>query len=281
MKETVNKIELQEEFAPFLSPREQERVRQKYEDRPFTDLMADLQSNVGDAVLFVMDKYNPLLNKIYTKFKEFARMKTKKFGDYRTVMDLQEWKNDVFLYLSGAGITQPFYEPFMTRLKGKDDLTLWKHFTLVLGFYLKNYFRKLITNQMKELPKGTVTMERPGVIAQASMAVEPPKKIIKTDLPTENDALQSIFEKYLVLLKIYADNHSRPGKTMYKVVILRVKGKTAYEIADIIGITPSGVWKSLSRAKNKWLKFLNAHKTTGILPKKLEKKVYYETPIKK
>lgn len=277
MKETV-KIELQEEFAPFLSPREQERIHQKYEGRPFIDLMADLQSNVGDAVLFIMDKYDPLLNKIYTKFKEFAKMKTKQFGDYRTIIDLQEWKNEVFLYLSGAGLNQPFYEPFMARLEGKDDQTLWKHFTIVLGFYLKNYFRKLVTTQMKGLPKGAITMERPGVTAQASMAAYIPKKPVKTDLPTENEALQFLFEKYQLLLKDYAEKYTRAGKTMYRAVSLRAKGKTAYEIADILGISPSGVWKSLARAKEKWLKFLNAHKT-GVTPKKLEKKVSDETPI--
>jgi len=266
------KLEEKIEYAPFLAPYEQSRVRSKYEKVPFTQLLEDLKNNTNDAILFIMDKYDPLLNSIYTVYKMKTASQTAGYnGDFSSLLSVEDWKNEAYLYLSGAGTSRPFFPKFVPQMQEPTEEYMWKSFSMYLKHYLTSYFYKILRHQSTQAPSGMTTLNKPSAPDIAYSDVHP-EEDEKREIPTDNEILKQLFEKYLFLLKNYTQKHGRWGKLMYQAIMLRTTGKSFHEIKEITGKTYNAVYKAVSRAKEKWLKFLNAHKSSGKAPEQLEKK---------
>lgn len=276
--EIQNKLEEKMiEYSPFLASYEQNRVRNKYQNSSFQEIFDDIKVNNNDAILFIMDKYDPLLNSIYTKYKMSPAGK----GEYSGSLSVNDWKNEVYLYLSGAGNNRPFYDKFSARLNDAPDDYKWKSFGYYLKHYLANYFNKLINQQNKQIGKETATLNKAvpnssgNFITHKIDQITSPKYAadeIAKEKPLSNDTLNLLLDKFMLLLKDYADKNMAKGRIMYKTLSLRTSGKTPQEIADLTKIPIATVYKSVLRGRRKWLKFVAAHKRTGEIPNKLEKK---------
>jgi len=277
IKKKVEKMKVQERFEPFLAPYEQTKVRSKYAEKPFMELFKDLKGNVNDAILFIMDKYDPLLNSLYVgnKIKIRDYLKSQERGGMESLLPLEDWKNEVYIYLSGAGVTQPFYDKYTVVMDNPTEEYLWKNFSVYLKYSLRDYFYKLIRKQIKQIPQ--LTLNKPESEGGS-------EKIVNIPARPDDEIIYKLFEKYLFLLKTYSQKYKRRGRLMYRAIALRTRGVSAKKIAKIAKVTPSAVWKAIAKAKKKWLKFLDAHKITGEtpeeLPEKLEKEYPHDSPIK-
>jgi len=287
-----------ENYSSFLNTSEKARVTSKYGNTPFQEIFDALKSNSSDAILYIMNKYDPLLNTIYKKHKLYSMGKG---GDYSNLFPIEDWKNEVFLYLSGAGKSKPFFDKFNPKVEDPSEEIMWKTFGYYLKNYLDSYFRKLVTAQKRQFGGQNMTSldssidqdidaeenspgrdvssptEREPSLASVPDSGKSEKAFIKS--LTDSEMIALLFDKYLFLLKEYSNKYQSKGKRIYQVTALRAQGKSFKTIAKILEVHLSTVYKALDRGKEKWLKFLNAHKETGVAPAKVEKKETNAAPI--
>jgi hypothetical protein len=284
-------LEEKEIMSPFLAPAEKNRVQAKYKDKLFLEVFEDVKANNNDAILFVMDKYEPLMNSIYSKYQRDIAATS---GDFSQSLSPEDWKNEVYLYLSGAGSSRPFYHRFSPKVENPSNENLWSTFGYYMKHYLKYYFDRLVRFQGQQISHKTTSLNQPTYFGGTeegdsteklnqimAPGTEPSPTEEKPSL-TDNEALRQLFEKYLFLMKKWAEQHKKWNRMPYQVMALRSKGKSIEEIIAIVKKSRATVYKALAKAKTKWLKFLDAHKVTGKTPEELpEKKVIDAIPVER
>jgi hypothetical protein len=273
-------------FTPFLAPHDKSRVQAKYENASFDELFEGLKRYDNDAILYIMDKYDPLLNSIHTKFSNTMGQGR----EYSQSMSIEDWKNEVYMYLSGAGSSQPFFNKFVPQMPNPTEEYKWKSFSMYLKHYLVGYFKMIFRQQNQQMMKAT-SLNKPAYsseegdapdaisqVAAPEINVKEPeiKKSGEVDLTQET--LNQWLENFLLLLKDFSKKHKYKGKMMYICLSLRTKGKSFDEIAKITGVTKSSVYKGLQRARGKWEKYLKARKAGK--PGKVEKKTQSGIPVR-
>jgi hypothetical protein len=270
LQERYDKIE----FTPFLREFEKTKIMSKYDEAPFDELFKDLKDKNNDALLYIMNKYEPLIESLYTAYWRSQPNAVQFIG-----LPPDDWKNEVFMYLSGAGNSPVFYDKFKSKTGVDNEQDLWTSFNYYMKNYLMAYLRKLTrahsnknalsTSQSLNSPLKTGSEDSSDLLSTiaAPEREEKPDDVL-TDY-TDNDTLIKIFNKFLGLLKDYSERYKTKGRMMYLVTSLKAKGKSSKEIIALTGLKMSGVLKSLYRSKLKWVAYLNAHKD-GAAPRKLE-----------
>jgi DNA-directed RNA polymerase specialized sigma24 family protein len=172
------------------------------------------------------------------------------------------------MYLLGAGSSRTFYHVLEPKLLGKQNKDQWGLFGYYLKHYLMSYFRNLVRKAQKTFPKATISSDvpdyQPTVVSvnqnqevdnYSSVNIEP-----ESDQIEGHEALQNLFDRFLLSLKSKAAKNKSRGVTLYRILSLRTQQKSVKEIAGILGITISTVYKTLQAGKSRWLKFLDSYR---------------------